>query len=35
MDPAQLIMFRAECLEAVGDAPPLVVPLVILAASDG
>jgi len=35
LDPAQLIRFRAECVDAVADAPPLVVPLVILAASDG
>ena len=35
LDPAHLIRFRAECVDAVADAPPLVVPLVILAASDG
>ena len=35
LDAAELIALRAECVDAVADAPPLVVPLVILAASDG
>jgi hypothetical protein len=34
LDPEQLTMLRAECVDAVADAAPLVVPLVILAASD-
>ena len=34
LDPEQLTTLRAECVDAVADATPLVVPLVILAASD-